>query len=353
MIVFLTTPRKTLTFDVFLSSEWFEERLEGRVMVLPYSKLSKLNGLDVTSVVFCDQERLTRGEMSAVMALWDRLEKSTSIKLINKPDKVLFRLTLHEALYRDGINSYQSKPVGDQSRKLKYPVFLKVIHDHKGALSPLLYNDSEFKRGLKKSTFPYTRYFKKDIMVIEYCDVVDQRGHYPKYASNLINGKIIPRSRRVGTEWQVNSRKQLEDMEHQLAEKAFQDNNDEEPLIRSVFETAGIEFGRIDYGISGGQIQVWEINTNPMIAPKPTFFPKYKHRHPREIFDIRRANFQQFTTAFCQELYNMLKDNPNQVVGNIPKRIEIQYRTAYSAKRFLGRIVGGLSKAHNFLRGMS
>jgi hypothetical protein len=31
-----------------------------------------------------------------------------------------------------------------------------------------------------------------------------------------------------------------------------------------IFELAGIEYGRIDYGLVGDKIQTWEINDNPI-----------------------------------------------------------------------------------------
>ena len=36
-----------------------------------------------------------------------------------------------------------------------------------------------------------------------------------------------------------------------------------------IFELAKIDFGRIDYGLLDGEVQVWEINTNPMITARP------------------------------------------------------------------------------------
>jgi len=33
--------------------------------------------------------------------------------------------------------------------------------------------------------------------------------------------------------------------------------------VREVFRVAGIDFGRIDFGMKDGRPQVWEINTNP------------------------------------------------------------------------------------------
>jgi hypothetical protein len=37
--------------------------------------------------------------------------------------------------------------------------------------------------------------------------------------------------------------------------------------LRKVFDVAGIEYGRADFGFLNGRIQVFEINTNPHVAP--------------------------------------------------------------------------------------
>jgi hypothetical protein len=38
--------------------------------------------------------------------------------------------------------------------------------------------------------------------------------------------------------------------------------------IAEVFRIAGIDYRRIDHGVKDGRIQVWEINTNPMVMPR-------------------------------------------------------------------------------------
>jgi hypothetical protein len=39
-----------------------------------------------------------------------------------------------------------------------------------------------------------------------------------------------------------------------------------EASLREIFRLARIEYGRMDYALLGGRLQVWEINTNPTIA---------------------------------------------------------------------------------------
>ena len=35
------------------------------------------------------------------------------------------------------------------------------------------------------------------------------------------------------------------------------------PAVAQAFEVADIEYGRVDFGIVGGEVQIYEINTNP------------------------------------------------------------------------------------------
>jgi hypothetical protein len=36
-----------------------------------------------------------------------------------------------------------------------------------------------------------------------------------------------------------------------------------------VFELAGVEYGRVDFGLVSGRPTVWEINTNPLVEVLP------------------------------------------------------------------------------------
>jgi len=51
------------------------------------------------------------------------------------------------------------------------------------------------------------------------------------------------------------------------------------------FTIAGIEYGRADYGLIDGEVQVWEINTNPAL---PSHDPKKNPRSRREALLMAR-----------------------------------------------------------------
>ena len=52
-------------------------------------------------------------------------------------------------------------------------------------------------------------------------------------------------------------------------EREFLEKNEHADEIKMIFELAKVEYGRIDYALLNGKLQVWEINTNPTIGRPP------------------------------------------------------------------------------------
>jgi hypothetical protein len=50
------------------------------------------------------------------------------------------------------------------------------------------------------------------------------------------------------------------------AEREYVTTNPHADVIREIAAAANISYGRIDYALLDGAMQVWEFNTNPMIA---------------------------------------------------------------------------------------
>jgi hypothetical protein len=82
----------------------------------------------------------------------------------------------------------------------------------------------------------------------------------------------------------------------------YQHENPHQAWLARVFDVAGIDYGRIDYGIAGGVPQVWEINLNPTVGRaqgqsrhtglEPAL--KALRDEGRELFHVRlRSAFEQ------------------------------------------------------------
>jgi hypothetical protein len=105
--------------------------------------------------------------------------------------------------------------------------------------------------------------------VIEFCDCIDADGLFRKFSVLRVGDQFLPRHMLFSENWVT---KKPDQVTQALVkeEEAFIANCPHLEQVQQVFEIAGIEYGRIDYGLHQGQMQVWEINTNPIVMPKQT-----------------------------------------------------------------------------------
>ena len=75
-------------------------------------------------------------------------------------------------------------------------------------------------------------------------------------------------------------------------EREYLESNPHEAVMRETFEMAHLDYGRCDYAVIDGRIQVWEINTNPIVLLPPDQY-KPAHLPAQEYFAARiRAAFE-------------------------------------------------------------
>jgi hypothetical protein len=106
------------------------------------------------------------------------------------------------------------------------------------------------------------------LMVVEQVDVRDDDGLNRKYAAMKVGDRLIPRHVLFSKKW-VTKTPDVVTPELAAEEQRFIDDFPHADEVREIFRSAGIDYGRIDYGFSNGRLQVWEINSNPLIVPRP------------------------------------------------------------------------------------
>ena len=113
---------------------------------------------------------------------------------------------------------------------------------------------------------------------------------YRKYAAFIIGPRILPRHLFFGEHWCVKAWERM-DPELLEEERRYIEAFPHHEALQQIFDVAGVQFGRIDYGVVNGKIQGWEINTNPML-PVP-----YGGGGPRRQWIHERFR-EQFIEAF-------------------------------------------------------
>ena len=91
------------------------------------------------------------------------------------------------------------------------------------------------------------------------------RGVVRRYSALRVGDEILPWDLTWSRDWR--GKEPCEPSESQARERqAFLEQLPHEDPLRTVCEAAGVDFGRVDYGLEDGGIQVWGISTNPAVG---------------------------------------------------------------------------------------
>ena len=105
-------------------------------------------------------------------------------------------------------------------------------------------------------------------MVVEYVDCAAADGLFRKYSAMNVGGTLIARHILFSRNW-VTKKADFVSAATVEEEIAFQENFPHRAQVAEIFRLAGVDYGRVDYGLKNGRVQVWEINTNPTVVPVP------------------------------------------------------------------------------------
>ena len=232
--------------------------------------------------MFADLELASDDQRARATALWERLAASGS-RLLNHPTRTLRRYDLLRALHAPGRNQFTVYRTSEDLTDVRFPVFLRIEDDHEGRRSGLLDDHAALSQALDGLAAED----RARMLVVEFCDVGDAGGVYRKYAAHVIGDTVIARALLGSTDWQVKEADLL-DADLLREEVEYVDSNPHEHELREVFALAHVDYGRVDYSLLDGRMQVWEINTNPTLV-MPTYDPKRPRTPVRNRFTARLA----------------------------------------------------------------
>ena len=242
--------------------------------------------------IFSDLERLSAPERERAAALWTGLaERGLARKRLNHPLRALRRYGLLRKLEEEGINDFGVYRLTEARRPQRYPVFLRGENDHGGNRSGLLYTPEDLATAIQ--ALEHSGEQRSERIITEFCASRDARGLYRKYSAWCIDGRILPGHLFFGPHWMLKQPTALD--AGLLAEELdYLARNPHSAALERIFALAGIDYGRADYGIVAGRIQIYEINTNPGIpsgyTPRPPSLRDEVDRRSNEtLLDAFRA----------------------------------------------------------------
>lgn len=245
---------------------------------LSYEELFYQRNLPRGNYVFADFDRLTHYEIQCLGAVADALKAADpSIRIYNDPRRVLERAPLLKRLRREGINDFDVTRVDLGEKPSAYPVFIRCEDDCNKPDTGLLNSESEFDAAIADMTqrgIPLKRR-----IAVQYRAEKSPDGYFRKYGAIRLGDRIFPQHILRNTDWYVKKGQVERDAQSEAEFVAlFDDFKSHADVLRPIFDLAGIDYGRVDYGFVDGRIQVFEINTNPTI-------PKLRRR--REFIKLR------------------------------------------------------------------
>ena len=246
---------------------WGKE-LAGHVRFHDYDGLAAKHSLPGGTYIFADIERLDYSGMENAKRIWRALTEHRSRNLVlNNPVRSMRRYELLRTLHETGINQFDVYKLEDARRPKRYPVFIRKEDDHRGPISSLLGSKQELDDAIELMIRSGAQ--RDDKIIEEFVDASDEENVFHLYGAFVVNDEIIPAFYDFSRNWVVKGEVQfselLDDRKYVEQERIYVRSNPHEDLLRPIFQTAGIQYGRMDYAMVNGQIQVFEINTNPDI----------------------------------------------------------------------------------------
>lgn len=274
MIFFVTLQARTTSIETLLAHEG--RALQSRMRVLPYEELCRASHLPFGTYVFAAVDRLTPAERQLATLAAQDLTAAGGV-VLNQPDRVKLRYDLLTTLYAAGMNRFRPWPAawfvpGRVDRRAAavstpaFPVFVREANDHGGNLTPLIHDRPTLIRELLGLVL--RGFALEELLVVEFCDTADLNGSYRKYSAFVLGDRVLPRYLNMSRAWMVKHDSRIYELSCAREELEYLLGNAHDPWLRQVFALAGIQYGRIDYGVLDGQPQAWEINTSPTIGPR-------------------------------------------------------------------------------------
>ena len=274
-------------------SQWGES-IAHRVAISLYGEVD-VDAIRGGSVVFCDVDVMDGDALAAAGAMWSHLEGKPGFRLLNRPGKALGRYALLRALHDGGHNSFNVFRLEELHGEPRYPVFLRRAADHAGALSPLLHGRAELDDAITRAVADGA--LREELIAVEFIDTA-VGGRYRKYSAVKAGDALIAHHIFISRHWQTKPDSLEPPTLDSIVEEAeFQLANPHRDAVETAFRIGNIDFGRIDYGVRGDRVEVWEINTMPTLLQRRSYYTPAQMHAKRWFAGTLNSQFKRLSVS--------------------------------------------------------
>lgn len=258
---------------------FFDDPNAPRIEILDYDEVLSRNELERGTYVFGDLDGLNTVQLVDAGRLYRKLREN-GCRVLTDPARARKRAELLRVLYNAGLNPFNSYRADSGERPERFPVFIRVADGHTGTLTDLIPDQASLDRAIEAAV---TRGVPRSVIIItEYAAEPLRSGVFRKSSLYRVGDSLVPDIWWYGENWHVKGdRDDLADPALYLEELRTFREHDYPKELEDAFALANIEFGRLDFGIVGGRVCVYEINTFP------TFFGPRSHPVPEREESIR------------------------------------------------------------------
>jgi hypothetical protein len=260
--------------------------------VVSYETLFANKRAPIGNYVFTDLDRLSGFEIDAATEIARAVSAAApEAAIINWPNRVLGRYALLRRLHEAGLNSFGIWRLDEHRMPSRFPVFIRREQDALGPESALLRDEAEYRVAL--NTLQESGKGIGGRIAVQFRQQVGADGLYRKYGAFCFRGRIVPQHLFLSRDWIV-KRSAIDVTPAMIQEEEdYVFGNPHAEQLRTIFELAQTDFGRVDYAIVDGRIEVFEINTNPTF-PRMRLDRKERARRRHHAVEGVVAGFRSF-----------------------------------------------------------
>lgn len=241
-----------------------------RIRTMSYGELFASPELPRATYVFTDLDRLPPAEIRRAARSYRGL-RDQGVRVLNDPARIPSRFGLLRHLALTGRNDFNAYRLEEGVIPARWPVFLRAEGDHDAPLSDLLHDWDAVRRAASAAI--EAGHPLPALLIVEYAAEPALPGLFRKLSLYRIGASLFAATCVHDTQWLVKyGQTGIAPPELYADELRIIRDNPYREAVGAAFELAGIEYGRADFGLVGGRVQLYEINTNPTIG-LPTEHP--------------------------------------------------------------------------------